>query len=399
MSTLSGKKQFISGDEAVAVGVRLARPHVISAYPITPQTIVVERLSDMVEDGSLKAEYMHVESEHSAMSAAMGVSALGARAFTATSSQGLLYMSECVHYASGGRFPIVMMNACRALALPWSIYGDQRDSLSQLDSGWIQVYVEDAQEALDMMIQAYKIAEHKKVLTPMMVNLDGFILTHTYELVETPDQDEVDKFLPPFETPNKMSFEEPKNLGFSSQPIDNMEFKYQQHKAMMDSIEIIGAVDKEYGEQFGRTYGGMTEEYKCEDAEVVLIGLGSVAGTARIVVDEMREEGYKVGLQKIRYMRPFPEKEVMELAKDIKAIGVIDKDISFGFEGTVFTNVNSSLAKLGQTPLMLNFVAGMGGRDVSKQDVKQMFIDLLEGAAGKEKKRVQFINMGVDLNG
>lgn len=399
MSTLSGKKQFISGDEAVAVGVRLARPHVISAYPITPQTIVVERLSDMVEDGSLKAEYMHVESEHSAMSAAMGVSALGARAFTATSSQGLLYMSECVHYASGGRFPIVMMNACRALALPWSIYGDQRDSLSQLDSGWIQVYVEDAQEALDMMIQAYKIAEHKKVLTPMMVNLDGFILTHTYELVETPDQDEVDKFLPPFETPNKMSFEEPKNLGFSSQPIDNMEFKYQQHKAMIDSIEVIGAVDKEYGERFGRTYGGMTEEYKCEDAEVVLIGLGSVAGTARIVVDEMREEGYKVGLQKIRYMRPFPEKEVMELAKNIKAIGVIDKDISFGFEGTVFTNVNSSLAKLGQTPLMLNFVAGMGGRDVSKQDVKQMFIDLLEGAAGKEKKRVQFINMGVDLNG
>ena len=191
-------RYFVSGDEAVALGTRLARPHVISAYPITPQTIVVERLSEMVEDGSLKAEFMHVESEHSAISAAMGVSSVGARSFTATSSQGLLYMAEGLHYASGGRFPVVMMNANRATALPWSIFGDLRDSLSQLDSGWIQVYVEDAQEALDMMIQAYKIAEHKKVLTPFMVNLDGFVLTHTYEEVEVPEQEMVDKFLPHF---------------------------------------------------------------------------------------------------------------------------------------------------------------------------------------------------------
>src|SRR6056297_1988994 len=196
--------KFICGDDAVAEGARLSRPHVISAYPITPQTIVVERLSDFVEDGSLKAEFMHVESEHSAMSAAMGVSSVGARAFTATSSQGLLHMSEAMHYASGARFPIVMMNANRALAVPWSIYGDQSDSMSQLNSGWIQVYVEDAQEALDMTIQAYKIAENDKVLTPFMVNLDGFILTHTYELIELPDQEDVDDFLPKFETVNKM---------------------------------------------------------------------------------------------------------------------------------------------------------------------------------------------------
>ena len=219
------KKVFISGDEAVAVGARLARPHVISAYPITPQTIVVERLSEMVEDGSLKAEYIHVESEHSAMSAAMGASAVGARTFTATSSQGLLYMAEGMHYASGGRMPIVMMNANRSVALPWSIFGDHRDSLSMLDSGWIQVYVEDAQEALDMTIQAYLIAEDAAVLTPFMVNLDGFILTHTYEIVDIPEQEKVDSFLPAFETPNKMSLEKPKSMGFSTSPADNAGFK------------------------------------------------------------------------------------------------------------------------------------------------------------------------------
>ena len=191
--------KFICGDDAVAEGVRLSRPHVISAYPITPQTITVERLSEMVEDGSLKSEYVHVESEHSALACAMGVSSVGARAFTATSSQGLLYMAENLPYASGARLPIVMMNANRSIATPWNIYGDQMDSMFLLNSGWIQVYVEDAQEALDMVIQAYRIAEDKNVMTPMMVNLDGFVLTHTYELVEIPDQKMVDEFLPPID--------------------------------------------------------------------------------------------------------------------------------------------------------------------------------------------------------
>ena len=195
---MPAQKVFLSGNEAVAAGVRLARPHVIAAYPITPQTTVIERLAEMVEDESLKAEYLHVESEHSALSACIGASAVGARTFTATSSQGLLYMAECLHYASGGRFPVVMMNANRSLALPWNIYGDQRDSLSLLDCGWIQVYAEDAQESLDLIIQAYAIAEHPDVLTPMMINLDGFVITHTYELVSLPSQEDVDAFLPPF---------------------------------------------------------------------------------------------------------------------------------------------------------------------------------------------------------
>ncbi len=396
---MKNKKYFVSGDDAVAIGTRLARPQVISAYPITPQTIVVERLSEMVEDGSLKAEFMHVESEHSAMSAAMGVSSVGARAFTATSSQGLLYMAEGLHYASGGRYPIVMMNANRSVALPWSIFGDLRDSLSQLDSGWIQVYVEDAQEALDMMIQAYKIAEHKKVLTPFMVNLDGFVLTHTYEEVSVPEQSEVDEFLPTFTTPNKMDEEEPKNMGFSTTPADNMEFKYQQHKAMMDSLDIIQEVDKEYGDRFGRYYNGLIDTYMCDDAEIVLVTVGSVTGTARIVVDKMRKEGKKVGLLKLRYMRPFPEKEVNEVLKDKAVIGVLDKDISFGFEGTIFTNVNSSLSRLNKKPASYNFVAGMGGRDISKQNIEEMYNNLLDAKNGKEIERVKFINMGVKIDG
>ncbi|MEA3316530.1 MAG: transketolase C-terminal domain-containing protein [Bacteroidota bacterium] len=393
------KKFFVSGDDAVAIGARLARPQVISAYPITPQTIVVERLSEMVEDGSLKAEFMHVESEHSAMSAAMGVSSVGARAFTATSSQGLLYMAEGLHYASGGRYPIVMMNANRSVALPWSIFGDLRDSLSQLDSGWIQVYVEDAQEALDMIIQAYKIAENKDVLTPFMVNLDGFVLTHTYEEVLVPLQDEVDKFLPAFDTPNKMDEENPKNMGFSTTPADNMEFKYQQHKAMMDSLQVIQDVDKEYGDLFGRYYNGLIDTYKCKDADVVLITVGSVTGTARIVVDKMRKEGKKVGLLKLRYMRPFPEKEVNEVLKDKAVIGVLDKDISFGFEGTIYTNVNSSLSRLIKKPASYNFVAGMGGRDISKQDIEEMYNNLFDAKNGEEIDRVKFVNMGVKIDG
>jgi len=390
-------KMFVSGDEAVALGTRLARPHVISAYPITPQTIVVERLSEMVEDGSLKAEFLHVESEHSAMAAAMGVSAVGARAFTATSSQGLLYMSEVMHYVSGARFPIVMMNANRSIAVPWSIYGDQRDSLSQLDSGWIQVYVEDAQEALDMIIQAYKIAENNDVLTPIMVNLDGFVLTHTYELIELPEQEMVDKFLPPLKLPIAMDINNPKSLCFSSSPEHNMQFKYQQHDAMLNSIKVIEDVDKEFGDMFGRYYDGMIEEYKTEDAEVLLLTAGSITGTSRVVIDKMREQGKKVGLVKLRYIRPFPETELNNIMKDKKVIGVLEKDVSFGYEGTIFTNVSSSISKM-ETPIKaLNFLGGMGGRDISKNDIENIIDQLFKAANGEEIDRVQFVNLKAEV--
>ena len=393
-------KQFISGDEAIAVAVKLAKPHVIAAYPITPQTIVVERLSDYVEDGSLESEYLHVESEHSAMSAVMGASAIGARTFTATSSQGLLYMCECLHYASGARFPIVMMNANRSTAVPWNIYGDQRDSLSQLEAGWIQIYAEDAQEALDATIQAYRLAEDPEIMLPVMVNIDGFILTHTYEVVDIPNQADVDKFIPYQDFPNKMELENPKSTCITAGPDWNTEFRYQQHVATLKAAEKIEAIDAEFAKAFGRSYGGMIDEYQCEDAEVVLVTLGSVTGTTRIVVDELRSQGKKVGLLKLRCIRPFPQAEVAAILKNVKAAGVLERDISFGYEGVVFTNVNSALSGLEHKPKTYNFVAGLGGRSISKSDIAGMFDKLLRQAdGGAEEPVVEFVKLRCEDDG
>lgn len=373
-------EKFISGNDAVAEGVRLSRPHVISAYPITPQTIAVERLSEMCESGDLKADYMHVESEHTALAAAMGVSSVGARAFTATSSQGLLYMAECLPYASGARLPIVMMNANRAIATPWNIYGDQMDSMFLLNSGWIQVYVEDAQEALDMMIQAYRIAEDENVMAPVMVNLDGFVLTHTYELVSIPSQEAVDAFLPPIQLKDQiMSLEAPKSLCISAGNDFNFEFKIKQEEDLQASKETIIKVDEAFHAAFGRKYHGLLESYYVEDADAVLVTTGSITGTSRMVVDDLRSQGKKVGLLKLRYLRPFPKVELKEALKNVPVVGVLDKNISFGYEGTVYTNVNSSLIHLEKSPRTLNFVGGLGGRDITKENIYEAYELMLEG--------------------
>jgi pyruvate ferredoxin oxidoreductase alpha subunit len=386
----NGNKKFISGNEAVAEGVRLSRPHVVSAYPITPQTTVVERLADMVADGRLKTEYMYVESEHSALSALIGASALGARTFTASSSQGLLYMAECLHYASGGRFPIVLMNANRSVALPWNILGDQRDSLSLLDSGWIQAYAGDAQEALDLTIQAFAIAEHPDVLTPFMVNLDGFVLTHTYEAVDIPEQDEVDEFLPKFNTTNKMDINSPKSLGFTAGAGDNTEFKYLQHQALLSLAGVIQETGARFERIFKRKSTGLLETYRTEDAEYILITLGSVAGTVKPVIETLRAQGIKVGLVRLKYVRPFPAREIASVCKNARATGVLEKDISFGYEGTVYTNVKSALFDAGAVIPSHNFVAGLGGRDISREDIVKMFNILI---AGDDKEKIHFIGL------
>ena len=391
------EKLFVSGDEAVALAARAARPQVIAAYPITPQTIVVERLSDFVEDGSLESEYLYVESEHSAMTACLGASAIGARTFTATSSQGLLYMVECLHYASGSRFPIVMMNANRSLAAPWSIYNDQRDSLSELESGWIQLYAENAQEAYDMVIQAYKIAEDPSVMLPVMVNLDGFVLTHTYELIHTNDQDKVDAFIPYQKFANRLDLDHPMATCITAGPPYNTEFRYQQHQVTLQAAAKIDQVDAEYGKIFGRSYGGMVEAYHCDDAEAILVTLGSVAGTTRCVVDAMRAEGKKVGLLRIRAMRPFPAQQVADILKGAKAVGVLEKDVSFGFEGVVYTDVNSALKSLGVNVPTANYVGGLGGRSISKTDIAGIFDNLLSGKL--DSTNVEFVNLRRDICG
>ncbi|MBR5363587.1 MAG: pyruvate ferredoxin oxidoreductase [Oscillospiraceae bacterium] len=387
-------KKFLSGNEAFAEGIRLAKPDVISAYPITPQTIVVERLSEMVEDGSLKSEFIHVESEHSALSCVIGASASGARAFTATSSQGLLYMAECLYYASGGRFPIVMMNADRSTALPWNIYGDQRDSLSQLDSGWIQVYAENAQEALDLALMSWRIAEDRRVSTPVMVNLDGFVLTHTYETVEIPAQAQADQFLPPYVTDNRIDFDNPKNLAFSAGPDTNYIFKYKAHQGMLAAKEAVTETEDTFAKIFGRRYSGLLDNYRTEDADYILVTLGSIAGLSRETADKLRQQGIRAGVVRIRYMRPFPNDEIAAALRNAKAFGVLEKDISFGNEGAVYTNVNSALQKAGIQIKGYNFIGGLGGRNISAGDIEQIFADIQSGTGN-----VNFIGIGGDGNG
>ena len=349
----------------------------------------MEKLSEMVEDGSLKSEFIHVESEHSALSCAMGASAVGARAFTATSSQGLLYMAECLTYASGGRFPIVMMNANRSTALPWNIYGDQRDSLSQLDCGWTQAYAVNAQEALDLALMSYYIAERKDVSTPFMVNLDGFVLTHTYEVVDVPTAAQADAFLPKFETENKLDLENPRNLAFSAGPDHNTLFKYKEHIGLLNAKKAVAEAEDKFADIFGRRYTGLTESYRTEDADYILITLGSIAGLVKETVDKLRDEGRKVGLLRLRYIRPFPNEEIADAVKNAKAVAVLEKDISFGNEGTVYTNVNSALHKANLSVPASNYIGGLGGKNISADEIETIYDELT-----KEQTEVKFLGIG-----
>ena len=385
------RKAFLSANEAAAHGVRLAKPQVVSAYPITPQTTLVEKIADFIADGESDIDYIMVESEHSAMAAAFGAALMGARVFTASSSQGLLYMAEMLHYASGTRLPIVMVDANRATAAPWNIYGDQRDTMSQRDAGWIMLFAESGQEALDMILQAYKIAEDPRVMTPVMVNLDGFTLTHTYDVVEIPDQEEVDAFLPPYVTDYKLDPERPLTLASTTGPDFHTENRAQQQMAMETSKEVIKEVNDEFAKMFGRDYGGLVEEYRCDDAEVALVATGSSAGTTRIIVDELRAEGKKAGMIKLRSFRPFPKEYFHSIIGKFQAVGVIDRSISFGSEGTIFAEVKGAMygsnAKLG------NYIVGLGGRDVSRELIKEMFDKLFKMAAGGEEEEVQFLGL------
>ena len=384
-------KAFLSANEAAAYGVLLSRPKVVSAYPITPQTTLVEKLADFLAEGKGDFRYMMVESEHSAMAAALGVSMMGARVFTASSSQGLLYMCEMLHYVSGARHPVVMVDANRSTATPWNIYGDQRDVYAMRDAGWIMLFAESGQEALDTVIQAYRIAEDPSVMTPVMVNLDGFTLTHTYDLVDVPDQELVDKFLPPLNTTNKMDLNNPKTLCMTVGPDFHAEGRLLQQKAFDNAAKLVVQADKEYAALIGRSYGGMVEEYKCEDAELVLVATGSVAGTTRIVVDALRAQGKKVGLIKVRCYRPFPKEYFASLGGRFKGVGVIDRSISFGFDGTLFSEVKSAM--YGSTAKMQNYIVGLGGRDIPKEIIEEMFEKLQKSVDGGNEDEVQFLGM------
>ncbi len=366
-------KKLITGNHTVSFGVKLSRAEVIAAYPITPQTEIVEKLSEIVADGSLPAKFIRVESEHSAMAACIGASATGARAFTATSSQGLALMHEMLHWASGARLPIVMTNVNRAMAPPWNVWSDQTDSLAQRDTGWLQFYCEDNQEIVDTIIQAYKISE--KVMLPAMVILDAFILSHTSEPVDIPVQKKVDKFLPHYNPKYKLDIANPHAFGGLVKPDWYYEFRYKISRAMEDAKDLINKVGRDFGREFGRSYG-LIEEYRCNKADIILFTSGTISSTSREVIDELRSQGKKVGMVKVRVFRPFPSEQIRAVAKKAKIIGVIDRNISFGNEGIFFSEIKSALYNEKKAPPVYGFVAGLGGRDVRREDIKKIITRL-----------------------
>ncbi|MGZ4903199.1 MAG: pyruvate synthase subunit PorA [Halobacteriota archaeon] len=365
--------QIMEGSHAIALAVKVARPDVVAAYPITPQTHIVEDISQLIADGDLAAEYVKVESEHSAMSVCIGASATGARTYTATTSQGLALMHEVLFNAAGMRLPIVMTVANRALSAPLNIWNDHQDSISERDSGWIQVYAEDNTEASDMTVQAYRIAEDNRVSIPMMVCMDGYTLTHTYEPVDTLEQDLVDSFLPSYRPLDTLDVYDPKSFGMFADPNYYTEFRFQNHQALEDAKTVMAEVSAEFGEVFGRQYGGLIETYQCDDADYVAIALGSVVGTLKDTVDDLRAQGERVGAIKVRSYRPFPVTELQNALEDTEAVGVLDRDVSLGFEGALFTDIKASLYGSKNTPNVYGFIAGLGGRDISKRTFVKMF--------------------------
>lgn len=393
---LERKKMVITGDYAAAYGALLCDVDVVAAYPITPQTLIVEEFSNFVNDGITDAEFIMVESEHSAMSACIAAEACGARTYTATSSQGLALMHEMLFVASALRLPVVMPVVNRTLAAPIGIWCEHNDTMPERDSGWIQMSCEDNQEVLDMVIMAYKIGEHKDVLLPVMPCLDAFILSHTVEPVDAPSSDEVAEFLPKYEPRAELNPDNPMAIGTFSPPEYIQELRYQNHVAMENAKRVIKQVTKEFADKFGRNYHGLVEEYRCDDAEVILITVGTVTGTAREVVDEMRKKGKKVGLLKLRFYRPFPSEEIKKIADRVDAIGVYDRAISYGVGGPLFIETRHAL--YGFTIPIINFLAGLGGRDVVKEDVEKMYEILLKAKKEKPKKEIYWINTrGVEI--
>jgi len=382
MSTKTPTKKYITANEAVAHAARLARVDVVAAYPITPQTSIVEKLASFIANGEMDADFIKVESEHSALTACMGARMAGVRAFTSTSSQGLEYMHEMLAYVSGGRYPLVLANVCRSVALPWSIWGDQQDAIQQRDTGWIQIFTETGQEALDMVLQAYRIAEDHRILLPVMICLDGFIQSHTEELVEIPDQDSVDSFLPPYDPVVTLDVDNPYSISVGGFGKHYAAWRKEQQEAAEKAKEVIVEVGDEFARIFGRNYGGLIEPYRSEGAEAVILLMGALTGTAREVVDEMRAGGKAVGLIKVRALRPFPVQQLRQALAKVKAAAVLDRDCSWGYGGALATDLKAALYGLPNPPAVLNFIGGLGGSDVPPEQMKYMLDKALAAEKG-----------------
>jgi len=373
--------EITEGSMAVSEAVRLCRPQVVAAYPITPQTHIVEALAEMVANGKLDADYITVESEFSALSACLGASAAGSRTYSATTSQGLALMFEVCFNVAGMRLPIIMTIANRALGAPLSIWNDQQDSISLRDSGWLQFYAEDNQEATDLHYIAYKVAENPAVQLPAFVCFDGFILSHTYEPVDMLNQADVDGYLPKFAPPERLDAADPVSFGMYATPEYYLEFRYETDKALKGAKSAIHAAGKEFGKMFGRDYSAMVEGYQLEDAETVIVALGSICGTVKDTIDDMRKEGKKVGLLKIRVFRPFPSEVVARALRGAQRVAVLDKNISLGAKGAVALEVKDAL--YGSTIPVYDYFIGLGGRDVRKKDIREV-VTLAEKGKGDQ---------------
>ncbi len=382
------------GNHAVAQAVKMARVKFISAYPITPQTIIVERLAEMVERKELEAEFVNVESEYAALSTVMGAVLAGVRSFTATSSHGLLYMYEMIWWAAGARLPVVMAVVNRAIGPPWNIHVDHNDILTMRDSGWIISMAENTQEAFDMIIQSYRIAEDKRVLLPVAVGLEGFVLSHSAEYIEIPEQWEIDRYLPSRDpdAPYSVKRGEKFTIGNLGKDENHMLLKIAAMKAMDNARKIIYEADREYGKIMGREYGGLVERYRVDDAKYILVSMGSWSGTIKEAVDLLREEGYSVGLLRIRYFRPFPHEEIIKYASGASGVVVFDRDISLGKGGVIATEV---LGYIDRNTSFWGVVAGLGGVDVSSKEfanIVKRFLAEIELNGFTKREIVYYLN-------
>lgn len=369
-------KKIMTGTEAAAMAAKLARIQVVSAYPITPQTVIVENLADMIGRGELKARYMPVESEHSAMASCIGATLAGARSFTATSSQGLAYMHEMLHYAAGARVPVVMVNCNRALSAPWNLYCDHTDSLAQRDTGWGQYYCADAQDVLDAVLIAYNVAE--QALLPVMINMDAFYLTHTSELVDVPDQKAVDSFLPSYQPSSKLDVNDPKTFCNVCGADLFASIKYRRHCDTLSLEKVWDLAAKRFCEHFNRRHPAV-EAYQTEDADVCVVGIGTARGAMQLAVDRLREKGLKVGSLRLAMMRPFPREGLEEAIGKVRHLVVIDRDVSFGAEGIVAQELKAILFERRRDVELTGFIAGVGGNDISVETIVPLLQQAISG--------------------
>ena len=366
-------KQFLEGSHAIAEIVKLAKPGVVSAYPITPQTHIVEDLAQMVANGELKASFVNVESEHSAASVVLGASATGVRTYTATSSQGLFYMGEVIFNIAGMRLPVVLTCANRAISAPINIWNDQQDSVSLRDSGWIQLYAENIQEAVDLHLIAYRLAEDKSIMLPVMVCMDGFILTHGIETVDIPSQEQIDKFLPAYKPLYKLDIANPISMGPLVDPDAYMETRYAIDKTHKDVLALMPKITAEFSKVFNRNYNGLIEEYYTKDAEKVIIAMGSVCGTIKDVIDELRAKGKKVGVLTITAYRPLPVQQIYDAIKDVRKVAVIDRAVSLGSFAPLASEIRAVFSGKKKRPEVISsFILGLGGRDITRESIKEV---------------------------